>query len=34
VLRAKDRDVTFGKYFVGGLAVRMPWEKPGRGKPT
>src|SRR5207249_4374497 len=27
LLRAKERDVTFGRYFVGGLAVRMPWEK-------
>jgi putative membrane-bound dehydrogenase-like protein len=27
VLRARDRDVTFRKYFVGGLAVRMPWDK-------
>jgi hypothetical protein len=27
LLRAKDRDVTFGKFFVGGLAVRMPWDK-------
>lgn len=27
LLRAKDREVTFGKYFVGGLAVRMPWDK-------
>src|SRR5688572_25221359 len=27
LLRAKDRPVTFGKYFVGGLAVRMPWDK-------
>jgi hypothetical protein len=26
-LRAKDRDVHFGKYFVGGLSVRMPWDK-------
>jgi len=25
--RARDKDVTFGKYFVGGLAVRMPWDK-------
>jgi hypothetical protein len=28
LLRAKDRDVNFGKFFVGGLSVRMPWEKP------
>jgi putative membrane-bound dehydrogenase-like protein len=27
LLRAKDKDVTFGKYFVGGLSVRMPWDK-------
>jgi hypothetical protein len=27
LLRARDKDVTFGKYFVGGLAVRMPWDK-------
>jgi hypothetical protein len=27
LLRAKDRDVTFGKFFVGGLSVRMPWDK-------
>ncbi len=27
LLRAKERDVTFGKFFVGGLAVRMPWDK-------
>jgi putative heme-binding domain-containing protein len=27
LLRAKDRNVTFGRYFVGGLAVRMPWDK-------
>jgi hypothetical protein len=27
LLRAKERDVQFGKYFVGGLAVRMPWDK-------
>jgi hypothetical protein len=26
-LRAKDRDVTFGQFPVGGLAVRMPWDK-------
>jgi hypothetical protein len=26
-LRAKDRDVTFGRFGVGGLAVRMPWDK-------
>src|SRR5207249_10547678 len=25
LLRAKEQDVTFGKFFVGGLAVRMPW---------
>ena len=27
LLRAKDLDVSFGKYFVGGLSVRMPWDK-------
>ena len=27
LLRGKERDVTFGKFFVGGLAVRMPWDK-------
>ena len=27
LLRAKDREVKFGKFFVGGLAVRMPWDK-------
>jgi putative heme-binding domain-containing protein len=27
LLRAKEEDVTFGKFFVGGLAVRMPWDK-------
>jgi hypothetical protein len=27
LLRAKERDVNFGKFFVGGLAVRMPWDK-------
>jgi hypothetical protein len=27
LLRAKDQDVNFGKFFVGGLAVRMPWDK-------
>jgi len=27
LLRAKEKDVTFGKFFVGGLAVRMPWDK-------
>jgi hypothetical protein len=26
-LRAKEREVTFGKFFVGGLSVRMPWDK-------
>jgi len=25
--RPRDKDVNFGKYFVGGLAVRMPWDK-------
>ena len=23
----KEQNVTFGKFFVGGLAVRMPWDK-------
>ena len=27
LLRAKDKGVSFGKFFVGGLAVRMPWDK-------
>src|SRR5262245_61593823 len=27
LLRAKQRDVSFGKFFVGGLSVRMPWDK-------
>ena len=27
LLRAKEHDVTFGKFFVGGLAVRMPWDQ-------
>ena len=27
LLRAKGEDVTFGKFFVGGLAVRMPWDQ-------
>ena len=27
VLRAKEKDVQFGKFFVGGLSVRMPWDK-------
>jgi WD40 repeat protein len=27
LLRATDRDVNFGKFFVGGLAVRMPWDQ-------
>src|SRR5688572_14764221 len=27
LLRAKEQDVTFGKFFVGGLAVRMPWDQ-------
>jgi hypothetical protein len=26
-LRAREENVTFGKFFVGGLAVRMPWDK-------
>ncbi len=27
LLRPKKQDVRFGKFFVGGLAVRMPWDK-------
>jgi hypothetical protein len=27
VLRAKGEAVQFGKFFVGGLSVRMPWDK-------
>ncbi|HEU0009393.1 MAG TPA: PVC-type heme-binding CxxCH protein, partial [Verrucomicrobiae bacterium] len=27
LLRAKGQNVNFGKFFVGGLAVRMPWDK-------
>ena len=27
LLRAKEEDVKFGKFFVGGLSVRMPWDK-------
>ncbi len=27
LLRAREQDVHFGKYFVGGLSVRMPWDK-------
>jgi hypothetical protein len=27
VLRAKEKDVQFGKFFVGGLSVRMPWDQ-------
>jgi len=27
LLRAKEHEVRFGKFFVGGLAVRMPWDK-------
>src|SRR5688572_25989241 len=26
-LRAKEKDVQFGKFYVGGLSVRMPWDK-------
>src|SRR5688500_1109087 len=26
-LRARDKDVQFGKFYVGGLSVRMPWDK-------
>jgi Family of unknown function (DUF6807) len=27
LLRAREQNVTFGKFFVGGLSVRMPWDK-------
>jgi hypothetical protein len=27
LLRAKDQDVNFGKFAVGGLAIRMPWDQ-------
>jgi hypothetical protein len=27
LLRAKEQDVHFGNFFVGGLSVRMPWDK-------
>jgi putative membrane-bound dehydrogenase-like protein len=27
LLRAKEETVNFGKFFVGGLSVRMPWDK-------
>ena len=27
LLRAKEKDVQFGKFFVSGLSVRMPWDK-------
>jgi len=27
LLRAMEKNVNFGKFFVGGLAVRMPWDK-------
>jgi putative heme-binding domain-containing protein len=27
LLRTREQDVTFGKFLVGGLAVRMPWDK-------
>ncbi len=27
LLRAKGQNVKFGKYFVGGLSARMPWDK-------
>ena len=27
LLRAKEQNVTFGKFFVGGLAVRMQWDQ-------
>jgi hypothetical protein len=26
-LRAKEAEVSFGKFFVGGLSIRMPWEE-------
>jgi len=27
LLRTKEKEVNFGKFFVGGLSVRMPWDK-------
>ena len=27
LLRAKEKEVHFGKFFVGGLSVRMPWDR-------
>ena len=27
LLRAREQDVNFGRFFVGGLSVRMPWDK-------
>ena len=27
MLRAKNNEVQIGKFFVGGLSIRMPWEK-------
>ena len=27
LLRARDTDVKFGKFFVGGLSARMPWDQ-------
>ena len=27
LLRPKEQDVNFGKFFVGGLSARMPWDK-------
>jgi putative heme-binding domain-containing protein len=32
-LRAKEKPVNFGKFFVGGLSVRMPWDK-GNARQT
>src|SRR5262249_23183518 len=33
LLRARERDVAFGRYFVGGGAVRMPWDKDRPHQP-
>ena len=27
ILRAREKEVQFGKFFVGGLSVRMPWDR-------
>ena len=31
LLRAQGTDVKFGKFFVGGLSARMPWDPGERG---